>query len=82
MQIRYLPALVTLVAAAVVCIFGVVNSYDVTFLMKAEIITIIVFYLIGNVASKIINKVLLDVPKESEENEEENSDEQGPKEEK
>lgn len=70
MQIKYLPALVTLVAAAVVCIFGMVNSYDVTFLMKAEIITIIVFYIIGKVAGKIINNVLLDVPEVKEENEE------------
>lgn len=76
MQIKYLPALVTLVAAAVVCIFGVVNSYDVIFLMKTEIITIIVFYIIGRVASKIINNVLMDVPVEEEDTEDNKETEQ------
>lgn len=76
MQVNYLPALITLIAAAVVCIFGVVNSYDVIFLMKAEIVTIIVFFIIGKIAAKIINNVLLDVPKSTDDEENEENEEQ------
>lgn len=58
MQLRYLPALVMLIAGCVGCVFSIVKSYDLLFTMKMELIVMIIFFIIGTLAKKIISKIL------------------------
>lgn len=47
-----------LLAGAVVCIITIVNGTDVTYSLELLLATLIVFYIIGLIAKKIIQKVL------------------------
>ena len=58
MQIKYLPALVMLIAGAVGCVMGIIYNYDTSYMMKMEIVVMAVFFVIGTIAKKIIGVVL------------------------
>ena len=57
MQNRYIPAFTMLSAGAVVSIFCIVKKMDVLYSLKLLLAMLIVFYLIGLVAKKVIGKV-------------------------
>lgn len=61
MQLRYLPALVMLIAGAVGCGFGIYKSIDLNYFMKMELIIMIIFFFVGKVAAKLINSILKSV---------------------
>ena len=58
MQIRYLPALVMLIAGAIGCVIGIINNYDTSYMMKMEVVVMLMFFVIGSIAKKIISLVL------------------------
>lgn len=54
MQVRYLPSLTMLIAGAIGCIVGIINHYDISYMMKMELVVMILFFFIGSLAKKII----------------------------
>lgn len=72
MDAKYVPPFVTLLAAAISCICSIVKQTDVTKALVQLLIVIIIFYIIGRFAQKIIFMVqemaVKDVKKETDEN--------------
>ena len=67
MKIRYIPAGVTLLAGAVVCLICLMNNYDVTYSLEVLLVTLIIFACIGFKAQKIIMNVMQEQKEEEEE---------------
>ncbi len=58
MKLEFIPKVITLLAGAIVCIITIVNDYDTTYSLALVLITLIVFYIIGQIAKKIIQKTM------------------------
>lgn len=67
MKIRYIPASVTLLAGAVVCLICLMKKYDVTYSLEVLLVTLIIFASIGFKAQKIIMNVMKEQKTEEEE---------------
>lgn len=57
MKAEFIPKVITLLAGAVVCIVSIVKQMDVTYSLEVLLATLIIFYIIGVIAQKIILKV-------------------------
>lgn len=57
MQNRYIPAFTMLSAGAVVSIFCIVKKVEVLYSLKLLLAMLVLFYIIGLIAGKIIGKV-------------------------
>ncbi len=57
MQNRYIPAFTMLSAGAVVSIFCIIKKVDVLYSLKLLLAMLILFYIVGLIAKKIIGKV-------------------------
>lgn len=57
MRNRYIPAFTMLSAGAIVSIFCIIKKMDVLYSLKLLLAMLIVFYLIGLVAKKVIGKI-------------------------
>lgn len=57
MKSEYIPKVITLLAGAVVCIISIVRDMNVTYSLEVLLVTLILFYIIGCVAQKIIMRV-------------------------
>lgn len=57
MKTDYIPKVITLLAGAVVCITSIVRQMDVTYSLEVLLATLIIFYIMGIIAKKIIIKV-------------------------
>lgn len=57
MKTEFIPKFVMLLAGAIVCIISIVRDMDVTYSLEVLLATLIIFYLIGCIAKKIIEKV-------------------------
>lgn len=57
MRNRYIPAFTMLSAGAIVSIFCIIKKMDVLYTLKLLLAMLIVFYLIGLVAKKVIGKI-------------------------
>ena len=57
MKAEFIPKVITLLAGAVVCIVSIVRHMDVTYSLEVLLATLIIFYIIGPIAQKIILKV-------------------------
>lgn len=58
MKLEFIPKFITLLAGAVVCIITIVNDMDVVYSLELLLATLVIFYIIGLIAKKIIQKVL------------------------
>ncbi len=58
MQIRYIPATTTLLAGAITCIISILNKFDVLYSLKVLLTVLIIFYILGVIAQKIIFAVM------------------------
>ncbi len=58
MKIEFIPKIVTLLAGAVVCIVSIVKHMDVTYSLEVLLAVLIIFYIIGCIAKKIIQKTV------------------------
>lgn len=67
MQSRYIPAVTMLSAGAVVSIFCIVKKVDVLYSLKLLLAMLILFYLIGLIAKRIIGKIQEEAEKAYEE---------------
>ena len=57
MQNRYIPAVTMLSAGAIVSIFCIINKVDVLYSLKLLLAMLILFYMIGLIAKRIIGRV-------------------------
>ncbi len=74
MRKKYIPAFITLIAAAITSIINVYNKVDVSTGLRRLLLVIVIFYIVGLIAKAIINKAFSEKPKK-EEPEEEQEDE-------
>lgn len=58
MKIDFIPKFVMLLAGAIICIITIVNDMDTTYSLELLLGTLIVFYIIGLIAKKLIQKVI------------------------
>ena len=58
MQRKYIPAITMLTAGAVTCITSIVNNIPKLLSLEILLGVLIVFYIIGVIANKIISKVI------------------------
>lgn len=58
MKTEYIPKVITLLAGAVVCIVSIVRHMDTTYSLEILLAALIIFYVIGCIARKIIEKVM------------------------
>lgn len=77
MKLEFVPKFIMLLAGAVVSIITIVNEMDVTYSLELLLATLIIFYIIGLITKKIIQKVMesnMFVKQQTEESEMENID--------
>jgi len=58
MQVRYLPAFIVLLAAAITSIINIINNIEMLTGLKRLLLVIIIFYIIGLIAKVVIKKVI------------------------
>lgn len=58
MKIDFIPKFVMLLAGAIVCIITIVKDMDTTYSLELLLGTLIIFYIIGLIAKKLIQKVI------------------------
>lgn len=57
MKAEFIPKVITLLAGAMVCVVSIVRHMDVTYSLEILLATLIIFYIVGIIAQKIILKV-------------------------
>ena len=93
MKLEFIPKFITLLAGAIVSIITIVEDMDVTYSLELLLATLIIFYIIGLIAKKIIQKVIEgnmfvkntegeknELPAQKEDSKEETESKQEPKE--
>ena len=73
MKPKYIPALVTLVAGAITAILNILRGADNMYALKSLFFTLVIFFIIGQIAKGVLNSVLV---KETEEEELEDEEEE------
>ena len=58
MKLEFLPKVITLLAGAIVCIITIVNEMDTVYSLELVLATLIIFYIVGQIAKAIIQKVI------------------------
>ncbi|MCD7825312.1 MAG: hypothetical protein LUH14_05045 [Clostridiaceae bacterium] len=58
MKLEFIPKFITLLAGAIVAVITIVKDMDTTYSLELLLATLIIFYIIGLIAKKIIQKVL------------------------
>lgn len=58
MKLEFVPKFIMLLAGAVVSIITIINDMDVTYSLELLLATLIIFYIIGLITKKIIQKVM------------------------
>lgn len=69
MREKYIPALITLIAGAVVSILDIYHKVELVTSLKRLLLVLIVFYIIGLTAKAIIVKAMAKKPKKEEQEE-------------
>lgn len=59
MKTEFIPKFVMLLAGAIVCIISIVKKMDTTYSLEILLAVLILFYLIGCIARRIIEKVMI-----------------------
>ncbi|MSS62986.1 hypothetical protein [Velocimicrobium porci] len=86
MQERYIPAITMLSAGAIVCIFCIIKKVDTLYALKLLLGMLVLFYIVGLIAKRIIRKINEEASRkvaeekeeamESDEEQQEDSDEE------
>ena len=58
MKVNYIPAVVTLLAGAITCIVAILKNQDTLQALITLLIVLIVFYILGQLAKKVIVMVM------------------------
>ena len=76
MKTRFIPAIVTLIAAAVVSIANIIKQTELKSGLITLLIVIMIFYILGVIAKVIVEKTIKAKEEETKEVEEENEQEE------
>ena len=76
MKTEYIPKIITLLAGAIVCIISIVKQMDTTYSLAVLLAVLIIFYIVGCIARRIIENVMISnrFMKEQSENSQEEED--------
>ena len=77
MRTKYIPAITMLTAGAIVCILNIVQRRDVLDGLKILLAVLVIFYVIGLLARKLIDKILIDLNEKNSDEQPEFEDEDG-----
>jgi hypothetical protein len=66
MQLKYIPALVTLLAGAITSIINIIHKVELITGLKRLLLVLIIFYFIGLAAKGIIERTILQKPEEKD----------------
>ena len=58
MKTEYIPKVITLLAGVVVCIISIVRHMDTTYSLEILLAALLIFYVIGCIARRIIERVM------------------------
>lgn len=58
MKTRFIPALITLIAAAIVSVINIIEKTELVPGLRNLLIAIIVFYLVGLISKTVINRTI------------------------
>ncbi|HEX3022337.1 MAG TPA: hypothetical protein VHP81_08090 [Lachnospiraceae bacterium] len=58
MRTRYIPSIVMLLAGTVTCIISLIKSFNTTYTLELLLGVLVVFYIIGLIARKLINNII------------------------
>lgn len=58
MQVRYIPAFIVLMAAAITSVINIVINIDILTGLKRLLIVIIIFYIIGLITRTVITNII------------------------
>lgn len=58
MKVNYIPAVVTLIAGAVTCIYTIIKDWDTIRALATLLAVLVIFYIIGQLAKKVIVMVM------------------------
>lgn len=58
MKLEFIPKFITLLAGAIVCIITIVKDMDTVYSLELLLATLLIFYIVGVIAKKIIQKVI------------------------
>lgn len=58
MRTRYIPSIVMLLAGTVTCIISLIKSFNMTYTLELLLGVLVVFYIIGLIARKLINNII------------------------
>lgn len=64
MQTRYIPAFVMLIAGAITGIISILKKFEFLYTLEILLIVLILFYIVGILAKKIIEKTLKAIVKD------------------
>lgn len=76
MKTKYIPALVMLVAGAITAILNILHHADNMFALKSLLFTLVIFFIIGQIAKGVLESVLIKRAEEEENQEEEEANEE------
>ncbi len=76
MKTEYIPKIITLLAGAIVCIISIIKDMDTTYSLGILLAVLIIFYIVGCIARRIIENVMVSnrFMKEKSEDSEETKD--------
>ena len=74
MKTRYLPAIITLTAGFITCMFGIFGQWGLYELTKRLLIVLLCFYVLGGVVTYILQKNFVEMKETEVEQEEENTE--------
>lgn len=57
MKTEFIPKIVTLLAGAVVSLVCIVGDYDVTYSLEVLLATLVIFFIVGIIAEKVVDRV-------------------------
>lgn len=66
-MVRNLRIIIMLVAGIIVCILGLINRYDIKTLTITMIIVLAIFFVLGSIIQKVINRLYVQVDKREKE---------------
>lgn len=80
MKTKYIPALVTLIAGAITAILNILRGVNNMYALKSLLFTLVIFFIIGQIAKGVLNAVLVKDTEEEELQDEEETKEEESKE--
>ncbi|HCA69226.1 MAG TPA: hypothetical protein DEP17_02060 [Lachnospiraceae bacterium] len=80
MRLKYLPALIMLIAGAIISIINIIHKVETFTALKRLLLVLVLFYILGLTAKALLEKALLEKPMEEQKEEDGEETSQNPQE--